>query len=277
MNKSKVFIVIFILSIVIIGPFIIKGIISNDKNVSIEKEENDLVNKEEIEDTKIKEITEINNEIKENNSNYKNEIIENNEPKKENIISDKNENNNQSSVSNNTTNNSNNKVDKVYFDDALFVGDSRTVGIMEYGNLNNATFFANTGLSVYNVLDKSISVPKVGKLKLEQLLNSKKFGKIYVMLGINELGYNLNNSTKKYKELIEYIQKKQPNAIVYIEANLHVTKKKSDGDKIFNNKNIDLFNNSIKELADNKKIFYIDINEKFNDNNGNLSEDYTRR
>ena len=277
MNKSKVFIVIFILSIAIIGPFIIKGIISNDKNVSIEKEENDLVNKEEIEDTKINEITEINNEIKENNSNYKNEIIENNEPKKENIISDKNENNNQSSVSNNTTNNSNNKVDKVYFDDALFVGDSRTVGIMEYGNLNNATFFANTGLSVYNVLDKFISVPKVGKLKLEQLLNSKKFGKIYVMLGINELGYNLNNSTKKYKELIEYIQKKQPNAIVYIEANLHVTKKKSDGDKIFNNKNIDLFNNSIKELADNKKIFYIDINEKFNDNNGNLSEDYTRR
>lgn len=260
MNKSKVFIVIFILSILVIGPFIIKEIISNHKNESIQKHENDVVNRAAIDIENDKE-----------NSKDKNKIIENNEKQNENISLNKNETNKQVNISNT------NQVGKEYFDDSLFIGDSRTVGIMEYGNLNNATFFANTGLSVYNVLDKSISVPKVGKLKLEQLLNLKKFGKIYVMLGINELGYNLNNSIKRYKELIEYIQKNEPNAIIYIEANLHVTKNKSDGDKIFNNKNINLFNNSIKELADNKKIFYIDINEKFNDNNGNLSEDYTRR
>ena len=32
-------------------------------------------------------------------------------------------------------------VDASYFDDALFIGDSRTVGLKEYGTLNNATFF----------------------------------------------------------------------------------------------------------------------------------------
>ena len=41
-------------------------------------------------------------------------------------------------------------VDASYFDDALFIGDSRTVGLKEYGTLNNATFFANTGLSIYD-------------------------------------------------------------------------------------------------------------------------------
>lgn len=167
-------------------------------------------------------------------------------------------------------------VEKSYFDDALFIGDSRTVGISEYGDLHNATFFANTGMSVYNVFEKTVSVPKVGKLKLEQLLTSKKFKKVYIMLGINELGYNLEKTLTNYKKLLEYVEKTQSNAIIYIQANLHVTKQKSDSDKIINNRNINKFNNEISKLADDKSIFYIDINQKFDDNNGNLTSDYTK-
>ena len=37
-------------------------------------------------------------------------------------------------------------VDASYFDDALFIGDSRTVGIAEYGSLKNATYFADVCL-----------------------------------------------------------------------------------------------------------------------------------
>ena len=167
-------------------------------------------------------------------------------------------------------------VGKEYFDDALFIGDSRTVGISEYGDLNNATFFANTGMSVYNVFEKNVSVPQVGKLKLEQLLTYKKFGKIYIMLGINELGYNQEKTLKKYKDLLKFIQEKQSNAIIYIEANLHVTAERSNKDKTINNININKINNEISQLADNEKIFFIDVNEKFDDENGNLSSNYTQ-
>jgi hypothetical protein len=45
-----------------------------------------------------------------------------------------------------------------YFDDALFIGDSRTVGISEYGGLDNADFFADIGMSVYTVFTKIVSV-----------------------------------------------------------------------------------------------------------------------
>ena len=167
-------------------------------------------------------------------------------------------------------------VGKEYFDDALFIGDSRTVGISEYGDLNNATFFANTGMSVYNVFEKNVSVPQVGKLKLEQLLTYKKFGKIYIMLGINELGYNREKTLKKYKDLLKFIQEKQSNAIIYIEANLHVAAERSNKDKTINNININKINNEISKLADNEKIFFIDVNEKFDDENGNLSSNYTQ-
>ena len=167
-------------------------------------------------------------------------------------------------------------VGKEYFDDALFIGDSRTVGISEYGDLNNATFFANTGMSVYNVFEKNVSVPQVGKLKLEQLLTYKKFVKIYIMLVINELGYNQEKTLKKYKDLLKFIQEKQSNAIIYIEANLHVTAERSNKDKTINNININKINNEISKLADNEKIFFIDVNEKFDDENGNLSSNYTQ-
>ena len=167
-------------------------------------------------------------------------------------------------------------VGKEYFDDALFIGDSRTVGISEYGDLNNAIFFANTGMSVYNVFEKNVSVPQVGKLKLEQLLTYKKFGKIYIMLGINELGYNQEKTLKKYKDLLKFIQEKQSNAIIYIEANLHVAAERSNKDKTINNININKINNEISKLADNEKIFFIDVNEKFDDENGNLSSNYTQ-
>lgn len=166
-------------------------------------------------------------------------------------------------------------VEKSYFNDALFIGDSRTVGLSEYGDLNNATFFANTGMSVYNVFDKTVSVPRVGKLNLEQLLKSKNFGKVYIMLGINELGYNMNQNIENYKKLVDYIKNSQNSAIIYIQANLHVTSKKSNNDKVFNNANINKFNTEISKIADNKNIFYLDINEKFDDESGNLNSEYT--
>lgn len=248
MKKERIVIILIVL--IIGGFFLVKSI----KNDSIALSDNNTLNETNKED-------EINNiaqyQEDDNKANVTNENDNIKENKEELNISQKH------------------SVEKSYFNDALFIGDSRTVGISEYGDLNNATFFAYTGMSVYNVFDKTVSVPKVGKLKLEQLLSSKKFGKIYIMLGINELGYNTSQTLENYEKLVDYIKDNQSSAIIYIQANLHVTSKKSDKDSIVNNTNINKFNNEISKFADNKRIFYIDINEKFDDENGNLNLDYT--
>ena len=162
-----------------------------------------------------------------------------------------------------------------YFDDALFIGDSRTVGLSEYGDLGQATFFASNGMSVYNVFTSEISIPSIGKTTLENLLTNKDFTKVYLMLGINELGYDFNTSIDMYLSLVKTIIDLAPEAIIYVQANLHVSQSRSESDKIFNNINIDKFNSSVAKLADNKTIFYIDVNHLFDDENGNLSTDYT--
>ena len=113
-------------------------------------------------------------------------------------------------------------VDASYFDDALFIGDSRTVGIAEYGSLKNATYFADVGLNVYVAQTKAVAVKNVGTVTLPQLLSQKTFGKVYIMLGINELGNDLDDITAKFSSLVDTVRAAQPDAIIFVEANLHV-------------------------------------------------------
>ena len=164
---------------------------------------------------------------------------------------------------------------KVSMDDALFIGDSRTVGLCEYGEIPGADFFADVGMNVFNIYKKTVSVPTVGKVTLTQLLTNKKYGKIYIMLGINEIGYPFDSLIAKYKELLDFVSEKQPGAEIFIQANLHVTKARSDKDKVINNPAINKLNEKLKTFADGKHIYYLDANTLFDDANGNLSADKT--
>ena len=158
-------------------------------------------------------------------------------------------------------------------DDALFIGDSRTVGLMEYAGIDGADYFCTVGMSVYNIHKNSVSVPNVGKVTLTELLNGKKYGKIYIMLGVNEVGYKFSSTVEKYSELIEFIKDKQPDAVIFIQANLHVSKSRSDSDKVVNNTAINGLNAELAKLADGKSIFYLDANILFDDEAGGLSAD----
>lgn len=161
----------------------------------------------------------------------------------------------------------------ISMDDALFIGDSRTVGLMEYAGIDGANYFCTVGMSVYNIHKKPVSVPNVGKVTLTELLNGKKYGKIYIMLGVNEVGYEFSSTVEKYRELIEFIKDKQSNAVIFIQANLHVSKSRSDRDKVVNNTAINGLNAELAKLADGKSKFYLDANILFDDKTGALSSD----
>lgn len=167
------------------------------------------------------------------------------------------------------------QADTSYFDDALFIGDSRTVGLSEYGDLGNAEVVADSGMNVHEIFDKRFVTRSGEKKSLEEILSEGQFGKIYLMLGINELGYDFDYTVAKYGKLVEKLRETQPDALIFLQANLHVTAGKSAASDIYNNENIDRFNQAVRQLADNRKLFYLDVNELFDDEEGNLSEDYT--
>lgn len=165
------------------------------------------------------------------------------------------------------------QVDESYFDDALFIGDSRTVGLRDYTDLSNhADFYCETSLTIYKVMEENFK----GLGTIPDALAAKDYGKIYIMVGINELGRGTTeNFMEKYTEVIDTLRELEPEAKIFIQAVMRVSGKKDSEDAIFNNSNINARNNAVATLADNEHIFYIDVNEVVCDEDGNLNADYT--
>ncbi len=168
-------------------------------------------------------------------------------------------------------------VDDDYFSDAVFIGDSRIVGLSEYSGLN-ATFYASVGMNVYDLFDKKF-IPVEGsrsKTDLETALSAQQFQKVYLMVGINELGRDTTEGfLLKYQEVLEHIRQLQPNAIIYIQSIMCVTSVRSDSDAIFNNAHIAERNTAIQTLADGQTVFWLDENEVLTDENGALKQEYS--
>lgn len=162
------------------------------------------------------------------------------------------------------------------FTNALFIGDSRTVGIAEYSGITEADFFAFTGMSVYTAFKKESAVGSWQKgTLLADALQARQYDRVYLMLGVNELGYNFQKTVERYGEMVQQIRELQPDAYLILEASLHVTKKRSDTDSTFNNSNIDRMNQAQAAFADGEHIFFIDVNPAFDDETGALNQDYT--
>ena len=120
-------------------------------------------------------------------------------------------------------------VDKEYFADAVFIGDSRTQGLYEYSNLADvATFYSKTSLTVYNLFEKPKDFIREGdeKLTLEQALSRHQFKKVYLMIGINEMGTGTPESFfEAYARAVYKIRELQPDAIIFVQGIMRVGRK----------------------------------------------------
>ena len=168
------------------------------------------------------------------------------------------------------------QVDDSYFDDAVFIGDSRTVGLYDYGGLDHSDFFATVGMNIYDLWKDAFCEVNGKKVTLEEALKAKQYKKVYFQIGINEMGRGtLDGFMNEYQNAVEKFKTLQPDAVIYVQAIMHVTQKKSDSDPIFNNPGIDARNQRIQQLADGVRVFYIDVNEVVCDDQGGLKQELT--
>lgn len=170
-------------------------------------------------------------------------------------------------------------VDDSYFDDALFIGDSRMVGLSQYCEAidSRATFFAQKSLTIFDIRNKEwIEDENGNKMSIATALAGKHYKKIYLMVGINELGTGDEERFREvYSQVIQGLKYLQPDATIFISSIMHVSEEKNNTDALYNNTNINIRNDAIKGLADNRKVFYLDINEAVDDENGNLKAETT--
>ena len=158
-----------------------------------------------------------------------------------------------------------------YFDDAAFIGDSRTQGLQLYTGLPNATFYATQGLMVDTFFSKKFVKAGGGKITIPDAMKNQTFKKVYIMLGVNELGWVYEKVfIQKYGEVVDKVKELQPDAKVYVQSILPVTKAKSDGDAIYNNTKISRYNELIEQMCREKGVTYLHVADAVGLDNGAL-------
>ena len=165
--------------------------------------------------------------------------------------------------------------DESYFDDALFIGDSRTVGLRDMARLGKADYFCNVGMNVYTMFQEGSSDKHYSYQRLESLLTEKTYSKIYICLGINEAGFGIDSLRNKFGDAISRIQDLQPDAIIILNSVMTVSRGKAASSYAFRIERLADINAMLQEFVDNRKVFYIDVNEVLADEEGYLPNDYS--
>lgn len=161
-------------------------------------------------------------------------------------------------------------VEESWFDDVLFIGDSRIVGQRNNTRLGKADYFCDVGMTVYNAMEWSVDDVGFAETRLQPLLESKKYGKIIISLGLNESYLYTSSIIDGYRELIGTIQKTQPDAVFVLNGIMTLGRWKSSSQPCFALSNIYAINEAIEGLAEEVGAHYIDINPFIADAEGYL-------
>lgn len=162
-----------------------------------------------------------------------------------------------------------------YFDDAVFIGDSRTEGLFLNTGLYNtgAISYAYKGLMVDTVFTKPCIKRDGQMLSVAEVLRSTEFAKVYIMLGLNETGWVYSQVfQEKYGELIDSIREIDPEAVIYVQGIMPVSEEVSATHGYITNSRIDEFNGLLRELAEEKQVYYVDTGSAVASEDGSLPE-----
>ncbi|MDD2955794.1 MAG: GDSL-type esterase/lipase family protein [Oscillospiraceae bacterium] len=168
------------------------------------------------------------------------------------------------------------RVNSDYFDDALFVGDSVTDGIQAYAIMKNTTVIAHTGINPETISTKEVIRTDDGSMitMLDAMALHPEAKKIYIMLGANGIAWiERDPFISSYEAFIDQVKEQHPDAVIYIQSILPVTKSKQDGDERYANSKIDSYNAAIQKMAEQKQVYYLNVAEAFKDEEGNLPEE----
>ena len=166
---------------------------------------------------------------------------------------------------------------EAYFDNTVFIGDSRTESLAYYSGFDNVNAFAYKGLNV-GALDSEKCIKINGnKYTVFEAVSLTSYNNYYISFGINELGWEyLGVFIEDIDALVDHIQAVNPRAVIYIASVVPVSQEVSDEDEIFNMDNVDKFNKEIiKYCHDKESVIYIDYAAAVRDEYGYLPEEGT--
>lgn len=165
-------------------------------------------------------------------------------------------------------------VENSYFDDAAFVGDSRTDGFLIYSGIGTGKNLTSNGLSIFALAEKKVLTIDGEKHTLLDALALEPYGKVYLSLGINELGYYDDEGFyRSYCAAIDEIRRLQPGAVIYIQGLIPVNETviaQTGGADYLTNEHLRVYNDLMRQAAQEKQVAFLDLYTEFADETGSL-------
>lgn len=168
-----------------------------------------------------------------------------------------------------------------WFSDAVFIGDSRTDGLRLYSGItSNAVFLVHTGLSIYDV-NKGKAVISLGSQTVSVLdaLSAGTYKKVYIALGVNELGYfDPEGFARTYGNVVDAIRKRQPGARIYIQLLIPVNTEQCRANHspyYVTNEGIANYNEALTAYFAGSDVYLLGIPEDLIDESGELRTEYS--
>lgn len=167
-------------------------------------------------------------------------------------------------------------VEDAYFADTVFLGDSRTEGFHMYSGLKEGEYLYAVGATVESVFTKPTQETAAGKVPMLDALAELECGKVYIMLGANELGWPRSEAFyDQYGKVIDRVREDHPDAEVVIQSILPVSAVQEAKGSYVNNGRIQTYNAILKELALEKECPYLNVSEAVMGEDGCLRSELT--
>ncbi len=173
------------------------------------------------------------------------------------------------------------RVGPEYFDNAVFIGDSVTETLKYYnmaqGSFGQALFLSSSSLSAGNALwdlnDPNAYHPLYQGSKVYLYdgvaLSGKK--KVYIMLGVNELGWvDAETCLGSLLKVTDAILQKSPDVMFYMQSVTPLSYERGQ----LNTELINEYNARLSETCRERGWYFIDVASMFRDETGHLPEKY---
>lgn len=171
-------------------------------------------------------------------------------------------------------------VEMDYFADALFIGDSRTDGLRLYSGVKGADFYCYKGLTIFEMNSRKVAEIDGTKYSvLDALGRGRQYAKIYISLGINELGYFDDQVfADTFAAFLTQVKALQPGAVIYLEnlAPVNPGKCKANRQPYYvNNDRVADYNAIFPRLAEEQQVVLLDVAAALSDADGVLPAEAT--
>lgn len=172
--------------------------------------------------------------------------------------------------------------DESYLENSVFIGDSITTGLSGYKFVPSKNVLASIGLRVDNVTMETVENPLYSEpVKVLDALFNIRPENVYILLGSNGVAwYDNDKMITAYSAFIDSIKEELPDTDVYIISITPVGTIKEnietkENGKVLNSE-IDDFNLRLLDLANQKGVYYLDVNSQLKGENGKLPDDVTK-